>query len=64
MSSWNAARTVPHTVQVNMKSSGYDLSRAVRSDRYKLIYNMYTLDPLLACRFRKWCRMEADGCRK
>jgi arylsulfatase A-like enzyme len=26
-------------VQVNMKSSGYDLSRAVRSDRYKLIYN-------------------------
>ena len=26
-------------VTVNMRSSGYDLSRAVRSDRYKLIYN-------------------------
>ena len=26
-------------VTVNMKNSGYDLSRAVRSDRYKLIYN-------------------------
>jgi N-sulfoglucosamine sulfohydrolase len=26
-------------VQVDMKSSGYDLSRAVRSDRYKFIYN-------------------------
>jgi arylsulfatase A-like enzyme len=26
-------------VTVNMKSSGYDLGRAVRSDRYKLIYN-------------------------
>lgn len=26
-------------VRVNMKSAGYDLSRAVRSDRYKLIYN-------------------------
>lgn len=26
-------------VAVNMKNSGYDLSRAVRSDRYKLIYN-------------------------
>lgn len=26
-------------VKVDMKSSGYDLSRAVRSDRYKLIYN-------------------------
>lgn len=26
-------------VDVNMSSSGYDLSRAVRSDRYKLIYN-------------------------
>ncbi len=26
-------------VTVNMSNSGYDLSRAVRSDRYKLIYN-------------------------
>ncbi len=26
-------------VTVNMKNSGYDLSRAVRSDRYKFIYN-------------------------
>jgi arylsulfatase A-like enzyme len=26
-------------VSVNMASAGYDLSRAVRSDRYKLIYN-------------------------
>ncbi|MEQ1830477.1 MAG: sulfatase/phosphatase domain-containing protein, partial [Pirellula sp.] len=26
-------------VQVDMKNSGYDLSRAVRSDQYKLIYN-------------------------
>ena len=26
-------------VTVNMKNSGYDLSRAVRSDHYKLIYN-------------------------
>lgn len=26
-------------VTVNMKNNGYDLSRAVRSDRYKLIYN-------------------------
>jgi len=26
-------------VSVNMSSSGYDLSRAVRSDRYKFIYN-------------------------
>ncbi len=26
-------------VTVNMKNSGYDLSRAVRSDRFKLIYN-------------------------
>ena len=26
-------------VTVNMRSSGYDLSRAVRSDRYKFIYN-------------------------
>jgi N-sulfoglucosamine sulfohydrolase len=26
-------------VSVNMTSAGYDLSRAVRSDRYKLIYN-------------------------
>jgi arylsulfatase A-like enzyme len=26
-------------VSVNMQSSGYDLSRAVRSDRYKFIYN-------------------------
>jgi arylsulfatase A-like enzyme len=32
----------PHgsaSVTVNMKNNGYDLSRAVRSDRYKLIYN-------------------------
>jgi len=32
----------PHgsaTVNVNMKNSGYDLSRCVRSERYKLIYN-------------------------
>ena len=26
-------------VTVNMRNSGYDLSRAVRSDRYKFIYN-------------------------
>jgi arylsulfatase A-like enzyme len=32
----------PHgraSVSINMSSSGYDLSRAVRSDRYKFIYN-------------------------
>jgi N-sulfoglucosamine sulfohydrolase len=32
----------PHgraSVSVNMRSSGFDLSRAVRSDRYKFIYN-------------------------
>ncbi|MBL8809783.1 MAG: sulfatase-like hydrolase/transferase [Planctomycetaceae bacterium] len=45
--SWNPRKYVfvergPHgsaPVTVNIASSGYDLSRAVRSDRYKFIYN-------------------------
>jgi N-sulfoglucosamine sulfohydrolase len=49
-------------VTVNMSSSGYDLGRAVRSDRYKLIYNCtpwIPYSPVDSAGGRGWTEMKS-----
>jgi N-sulfoglucosamine sulfohydrolase len=51
-------------VQADMTNAGYDLARAVRSDRFKFIYNCTPLDPVCARRFRRRSGLAADAGRQ